>query len=66
MGMSVEINSLEDMCMLMCDNVIPAHEKYHSRCLRCGRKLKTEEAKMRGYGKICEKKIQSESVFALL
>ena len=23
MGMEIEINSLEDMCALMCDNIIP-------------------------------------------
>lgn len=65
MGMSVEINSLEDMCMLMCDNVIPEHKKHYSKCLRCGRALKSEQSKIRGYGKICEQKMQSESVFAL-
>lgn len=28
----------------------------HSHCLRCGRKLKTDEAKVRGFGKICWQK----------
>lgn len=23
MGLEIEVNSLEDMCLLMCDNVIP-------------------------------------------
>ena len=29
-------------------------------CKRCGRKLKSEEAKARGYGLICFKKAQKE------
>ena len=64
--MEVEITSLKDMCMLICSNVIPNHEEHtYTRCLRCGRKLKTEESKMRGYGKTCERKMQSESAFLL-
>ena len=30
--------------------------KIHTHCLRCGRKLKSQEAKERGYGKICWEK----------
>ena len=60
MGMEVQINSLEDMCSLMCDNVIPTHRDY-VYCLRCGRKLKTPEARQKGYGKICEQKMKKES-----
>lgn len=35
-------------------------EKLYQKCLRCGRQLKTEEAKKAGYGKICLKKIQHD------
>jgi len=34
-------------------------EKTYSRCLRCGRPLKTEESKICGYGSICKDKISS-------
>ena len=30
--------------------------KEYDRCLRCGRKLKSKENRLRGYGKICYKK----------
>jgi hypothetical protein len=33
------------------DNVL------YERCLRCGRKLKTEESKLLGYGKTCRDKM---------
>ena len=65
MGKEVVIDSLEDMCALMCDNIIPEGQHTYTKCLRCGRKLKSEESKMRGYGKICEQKMQSQSDFAL-
>ena len=68
MGMEIIIDSLEDMCMLMCDNIIPSHksdEHIYTRCLRCGRKLKTEESKIRGYGKTCEQKMRTEIDFPL-
>ena len=32
-------------------------EKLYDRCLRCNRKLKTEEARKLGYGKICYQKL---------
>lgn len=32
-------------------------QKLHKYCLRCGRKLKTENARILGYGPICAKKI---------
>lgn len=35
-------------------------ELRYNRCLRCGRKLKTDEARQIGYGTICMKKMQSE------
>ncbi len=64
MGMEVQINSLEDMCSLMCDNTIPDHRDY-VYCLRCGRRLISQEAKQKGYGKTCEKKMKAESKMSL-
>lgn len=32
--------------------------KDHEFCLRCGRKLKNPEARAKGYGLICEKKLR--------
>ena len=29
----------------------------HTHCLRCGRRLKTEEAQRNGYGQVCAKKL---------
>ena len=34
----------------------------HETCLRCNRKLKTEESKKLGYGKICWEKHNSELI----
>ena len=31
-------------------------KKEHTKCVRCGRRLKSQEAKERGYGTICWKK----------
>lgn len=36
------------------------NEKDHDKCLRCGRKLKTEEARKIGYGKICLEKVKKQ------
>lgn len=36
-------------------------EKLYNRCLRCRRKLKTEEARKIGYGKICLEKSKHSS-----
>ena len=38
---------------------VDSDSELHVRCLRCGRKLKTEDAKLRGYGPICYEKILS-------
>ena len=35
--------------------------KEYSNCLRCGRKLKSEESKKLGFGKICFEKWQHET-----
>jgi len=35
----------------------------YEKCLRCGRKLKTEESKVLGYGKICWEKYNSDIKF---
>lgn len=34
--------------------------KEYEFCLRCGRKLKSIEARKIGYGKVCEKKAKRE------
>ena len=31
-------------------------KKPYDRCLRCGRKLKNEQARLRGFGDVCYKK----------
>ena len=36
-------------------------KKEHDRCLRCGRKLKTDEARKIGYGKICLERVKKET-----
>ena len=35
-------------------------KKEYTKCLRCGRKLKTEEARKIGYGRICFEKHKKE------
>lgn len=35
-------------------------KKEYEKCLRCGRKLKNEEARQIGYGKTCLYKIKKE------
>ena len=35
-------------------------KKEYEYCLRCGRKLKNEEARIKGYGIVCEKKLKQE------
>ena len=35
-------------------------KKDYNKCLRCGRKLKTDEARKIGYGKICFEKMKKE------
>lgn len=35
--------------------------KEHKYCMRCGRKLKNSEARIKGYGAVCEKKIQTDN-----
>lgn len=41
-------------------------EKLYNRCLRCNRKLKTDEAKRIGYGKVCLEKSKKSKVINLL
>lgn len=31
------------------------NQKEYDRCLRCGRKLKNPEARLKGFGPVCEK-----------
>lgn len=33
--------------------------KEHKYCMRCGRKLISVESRIRGYGSVCEKKLQN-------
>ena len=40
--------------------------KLYDRCLRCNRKLKTDEARHIGYGKICLEKSKKSNVINLL
>lgn len=35
-------------------------EKEHKYCKRCGRQLKNVDAKIKGYGPVCEKKMQTD------
>lgn len=35
-------------------------EKEYQFCLRCGRKLKSPEARLKGYGIVCEQKLKQE------
>lgn len=37
----------------------------HSKCLRCGRKLKTEQSQELGFGKVCWEKYNTESQMCL-
>lgn len=34
--------------------------KDHEYCLRCGRRLKNVDARLIGYGKVCEQKMKTE------
>lgn len=40
--------------------------KKYKTCLRCGRKLKSEESKTIGFGKVCWEKYKSEDNFKKL
>ena len=40
-------------------------EKLFDRCLRCNRKLKTDEARHLGYGKVCFEKATNYKVIKL-
>lgn len=51
---TVVVNTLEEMCDLMCGK---PEEDEHEYCLRCGRKLKNPEARILGYGLVCYKKM---------
>ena len=35
--------------------------KEYTHCIRCGRKLKTDESKERGFGKVCWEKWNKET-----
>ena len=55
---TMQIDKAEQICDLMCGK--PEDEE-HEYCLRCGRKLKSEEARVRGYGMVCIKKLKTEN-----
>ena len=38
-------------------------QKIYTRCLRCNRKLRTEESKLLGYGKTCWEKFNAQDNF---
>ena len=38
----------------------------HEKCLRCGRRLKTEESKLLGFGKTCWEKYNGDDNFQKL
>ena len=40
---------------------ITENKKLHNICIRCGRKLKNEENRERGMGKVCWEKYQKEN-----
>ena len=58
---TVVVSSLEQMCDLMCGAPEPEDEKEHNYCLRCGRKLKSPDARLLGYGNICYRKARTDS-----
>lgn len=35
-------------------------EKLHNTCMRCGRKLRSTENRIRGYGDVCWKRMQTD------
>ena len=41
---------------MRCVNIMPKQPKEYAYCLRCGRKLKTEKARLIGMGETCAKK----------
>lgn len=41
---------------------ITMEKKDHDYCLRCGRRLKNPEARERGYGTVCFKKLQIQMI----
>ena len=51
---SKKLDGREDELRLALEN------KEYEFCLRCHRRLKNEEARKIGYGKVCEKKAQTE------
>lgn len=52
------VASLEQMCDLMCGD--PEQDE-HEYCLRCGRKLRSQESRQLGYGITCYKKLTTKN-----
>ena len=59
----MQINNLNDLCVLMCGK--PEVDEIYSYCLRCGKPLRSEESKLKGYGKTCERKAKCEDKLKL-
>lgn len=56
MGREIKVTSLEQMCDLMCGK-----PEEHEFCLRCGRKLRSDESRILGYGPMCLQKIKQNN-----
>lgn len=56
---TVAVDTLEQMCDLMCNNTEPEEHEY---CKRCGRRLKSLESRMLGYGNTCYKRLSFYSM----
>lgn len=50
----IKVGTMVDMKAIYNDG-----QKEHSHCMRCGRKLRSEHAKLLGYGPICQKKMKT-------
>lgn len=37
------------------------NQKLYKNCLRCGKKLKSHEARLLGYGKVCKEKMKVDN-----
>ena len=51
--------SPEELCDLMCGG---PEEPDHEHCLRCGRRLKSPESRLLGYGETCYKRLTSSEL----
>ena len=58
-----EEDTNDEIIATMCDNCLP--QQVYTHCLRCGKALISEKSKLKGYGKICERKAKYESKLKL-